>query len=280
MEQLQTTALTINQPALTFSPTLPGSPSFKIITVWFQQSDKPITLSTDAPEHFQLASDSHPNFAPTLTLTPAVVGTYVHVRYLVQKMGSHTGQLTIKTGDAYETIALNGRSSYFLPVLRTSRLAGIRSAQNRVVPMATKLGLSLLTLIIAGTLGYLGYSNRCELFPTICQDEAKSLSVTPKNAIVLSAQTEATLNKKKVVKQKRMNPLLKKATVVISRNQASTKSISNLPDTSQRMVRSHSNIDKSFTNKKLTNQRNSDTGDNSINPSTEESELERELNKI
>lgn len=152
-------ALTVSQSALSFTGATPEKPVFQVLTLAQRYSDQPVTLTTDAPGHFQLASDSQPGFASSLTFIPLPTGSHVHVRYVASRQGTHTGQLTIRNAHETRTVELTGRCRGLLPVVMSTPRP------------STGLWAGLLALLVAGGLTY-GYSNRCQLFPALCFDAA------------------------------------------------------------------------------------------------------------
>ncbi len=135
-----------------------------------QHATTPVNLSTDAPGLFQFASDGRPNFAPTLTLTPAETGTYVHVRYAPVKSGYHTGQLFIESPYASLTVELTGRSNGLVPALRRVAATDPLLTDSPLLPARRWLGIA--TVLLVGGLVYGGYAYRCTLFPALCQTDA------------------------------------------------------------------------------------------------------------
>lgn len=156
--------LTVSHPTLIFPQTSPGKPSFMVLTIAQQPGNAPVTLTTDAPDYFLLASDNRPAFSPTLSFTPSVAGAYVHVRYSASKNGRHFGTLTIQNQNDKRTVTLEGRSSGFLPAFRQD----IQHHPNQ--PAIAKRWMKLLSLVVIGGLAYAGYTNRCQLVPALCQE--------------------------------------------------------------------------------------------------------------
>lgn len=157
IERSLPSVLTVSQSTLTFAGSSPGKPAFQVLTIAQQPADAPVTLTTDTPDYFQLASDRQPAFAPSLTLVPSPTGTHVHVRYAPNRRGLHTGQLTIHSVYGNRTVVLEGRN------------AGLLS-----VPPIIKRGIGLLALAVAGGLAYAGYDNRWQLLPALCRDSASN----------------------------------------------------------------------------------------------------------
>ena len=174
--QVQRPVLTFSEPLPAFARTSPGKPSFLILTIAQQYTNAPVMLSTDAPEYFQLASDSRPVFLPDLTLVPSPTGTHVHLRYAAQKTGVHHGHLIIETGYETRTIALKGRSSGLLATLDKTPLS-VRPASLPQPAVAlpehtagSKRWLGALALLVVAGLAFAGYRNRCQLFPALCEN--------------------------------------------------------------------------------------------------------------
>lgn len=153
----QKTALAINSPTLTFAPTVPGRPSFLVLTINQQQDDLPVTLTTDATDVFQLATDSSPRFGPTVTFTPSPMGSYVHVRYMADQRGLHTAQLLLTSAYENTAITLTGRSKGLLPAMTGS--------QNH--PPVSRIHSSLLTLLVLGGIAFVIFSNIYQLLPAL-----------------------------------------------------------------------------------------------------------------
>lgn len=162
--------LIVSTDALLFPKTAPGKVRSMILTISQQHTDTPVTLTTDTPERFQLASDSRPAFGPSLTIVPSPTGTYVHIRYTPQRFGKHIAQLTIEAPYDTRTITLTGRSGGILaPGGRVSA-----TVPRRIEPPATAaparrpVGV-VVALLLAGGLAYAGYTYRCQLVPSLCQ---------------------------------------------------------------------------------------------------------------
>ena len=159
--------LIISQSELSFVQTAPNKPHFLLLTIAQKGVDTPVTLTTDAPEYFQLATDSRPAFLPALTLTPSATGTHVHVRYASSDYGWHTGQLIIQNGYGTKTVALEGRRMGLIPVIQ-KQLPVVRQAlalpQPRQRLFTKKLTLWVALTIILG-IGYTAFINRNSFFP-------------------------------------------------------------------------------------------------------------------
>lgn len=145
---------------MTFGATTPGQARFLVLRLTQTHAASAITLMTDAPEQFQLASDSRPAFGSSLTLTPPAGGAYVHVRYAPTKTGLHTGHLFIESPFASLTVDLAGRSSGLLALRRVGTADPLLTSSPVQPSFASaRLWLSGLALLAVGGLAYLGYSN-------------------------------------------------------------------------------------------------------------------------
>ncbi|WP_373514439.1 hypothetical protein [Persicitalea sp.] len=140
--------LTVSASKLSFVQTTADKPSFLVLTVEQQGVNEPVTLTTDAPECFQLAIDSRPVFSPKLALTPASRGTHVHVRYFSNKGDVHTGQLIIQNGLKIKNVVLEERHTRFLPAIQPHWPA-IRKSAGTVRPQQAPLSKPLVFLLLA-----------------------------------------------------------------------------------------------------------------------------------
>lgn len=195
---LPQSTLIISESALSFSQTAPDKPSFAILTIAQQHSKEPVTLTTDAPDYFQLASDSRPAFLPTLTVMPSPIGVYVHVRYSASKSGFHAGQLTIQNSLEKRTVVLEGRSSGLLANIRAYPIVSgpVKSSSlSEHLPRARRW-VGALSIVVMSGLAYAGYANRCQLFPTLCRaPEAGLPSVQEVRALPTLAHENTTPEK-------------------------------------------------------------------------------------
>lgn len=162
-------ALIVSNTSLEFAKTFRGKPQFQLLTIAQQDADTPVTVSTNAPDQFQLACDERPAFTTSLTFTPLIMGTYVHVRYAPVRLGVHKAELLIETPYETQVVTLVGRSTGIAPTL--SNIQAIAGRSNAVNRNRDRKGnwLGLLAVLIAGGLGVFGYLYRCQLAPSLCQ---------------------------------------------------------------------------------------------------------------
>ncbi|MFD2937174.1 hypothetical protein [Spirosoma flavum] len=283
-ELSQMPTLTVSEPVLTFATTSSGKPSFLVMTVKQQHSDSPVTLSTDAPDYFQLASDSRPYFASTLTLTPSPTGSYVHVRYVSDKSGLHKGQLLIHSAYEDSTIALTGRSAGLLPmVLHAPSQPGL-----------TKWILWAFAIVVVSGLAYTGYTNRCQLFPALCQGTITS-QPTKKITVPEIIRINDDPSEKKVVKSEIPQKMVTKTVespipqTPVSSNKPDDRSteppVLNAGNEQRNVAESRNAIRPASSRKPSIDQTINNVVDKrsrrraTATPKIEESELERELNQ-
>ncbi|WP_018618502.1 hypothetical protein [Spirosoma luteum] len=107
----------VNTSELLFVQTTTNKPVFLVLQIKQQGITSSVTLTTDAPEYFQFATDDYPIFLSSLTLTPDVInrGVYVHIRYFSGKVGVHKGELSIQNGVDSKYVSLRGQYMGFLP---------------------------------------------------------------------------------------------------------------------------------------------------------------------
>jgi hypothetical protein len=170
--------ITCSEQALAFPATPAGKPQFKTFTIEQKQANSPVTLTTNDPDNFQLASDSHPNFAPSLTLNPPIGRTHIHVRYVAAKAGRHSAELHVEAAYSTQTVSLSAQSVGMLQGLLT------RSAHPLppVVPAGSRWVPGVVLIAVAG-LGLFFYAFRCQLAPGLCTEpviqERSSIPRTP-----------------------------------------------------------------------------------------------------
>lgn len=285
-------ALMANYPALAFDQTSPGRPSFLFLIFAQQHTDTPITISTDASNYFQVATDSRPNFAPTLTFTPLSTGTYVHIRYLSGRSGLHQGQLFIETPYISRTVALIGRSRGLLPTVDTHQLlARFPKTDYSGWALTGNWWAGLLAVALVGGLALGGYSYCCQLFPSLCPDGMAGQTLTERsrsNAAELIISKKSTLTELKAdsgsvetSKTRLVSSISKVSAIKRTLKRMVPGSIQN-----QRSEASPSGIARNLVSRRsLTKQVDNIHFDSRLqpvpatNPASEESELERELNR-
>lgn len=170
---MTTSELTISEQSLTFPKTVPGKPVFLVLRVATDEKDVRVTASTDLPTVFQLASDARPIFGAMLSLVSEPSGTYVHIRYQPDRAGVHEGTLTLQSAVGTRTVTLTGRCG---------RIAATHTNANRVLTQTVASREANSTtrrtgMLIAGTavvvaLLYTGVTYRCQLLPSLCQQDA------------------------------------------------------------------------------------------------------------
>ncbi|GAB4033652.1 hypothetical protein [Spirosoma jeollabukense] len=284
--------LLVSESALTFSQTAPDKPSFRILTIAQQANgvSSPVTLTTDAPEHFQLACDSRPTFSPTLTLNLSSQATYVHVRYAASTSGFNRGQLTISSKDEERTIALEGYSAGFLPGIRALSPATLRPLVRPSIPQRLPL---VVALVMAVGLAYAGYSNRCQLFPALCNDKAISPIQTPEKLPISTLANVTDASEKAVLVPTELVEPSKAEEVVLPAHKPTNRPfLSALAKPARILRKNKTDAEKEGAYRNKTTAREKPTNPNAVNQldnrasrrvspvsASEESELERVLNQ-
>ena len=171
--------LTISHSELSFTQTAGDKPVYLLLTITQPLVDTPITLTTDTPAYFQLASDSHPYYGSTLTVVSSARTFYVHVRYAADRPGLHQGQLMIQTPHESKTVSLQGRRTGWLSVSPKFNTA-TRQPQLQSPKPTSQSGNWMVPVVLAvlSGLGYIGYTHKCQLFPDLCRDAAPKTIVT------------------------------------------------------------------------------------------------------
>lgn len=176
--------LNVSSSVLTFPDTTAGQPQFQVLTLVQEAAETPVTLTTDAPDFFHLASDERPQFAPNLTLTPRPEGTHVHVRYLAGQSGRHVGQLLVQSPYDTKAVTLHARSGRLLSLVPSNTKDFLRPQQPVSNFWQSPWGRVLALALISG-LALVGYGNRCRLAPRLC-DETTTVATTPERPVVRS----------------------------------------------------------------------------------------------
>ncbi|SOD92056.1 hypothetical protein [Spirosoma fluviale] len=170
-------SLKISQSTLIFTQATVDKPCYLLLTVAQQYADSPVTIETDSPDHFLLATDDQPIYKPKLTFVPSPEGTYVHVRYMSSQRATIQALLTVQSPYATQTVALKGRTAGLLAVVQkaipTRNLPQLASGTE---PHTRKRWIALGLVAVLSGLGYAGVMYRCEIFPGLCQPTSVSES--------------------------------------------------------------------------------------------------------
>ena len=278
LRRVDNSSLLVNQPVVTFPGTSPGKPSFRVITIAQQGPGTPVTLTTDAPDYFQLASDSHPAFASSLTLTPSPVGTYVHVRYAADRYGSHTGYLTIQSDNQSETVTLKGRNVGPLT---------LPDSLNQAV--VVRRGAVFLAMTLVMGLAWAGYSYRCQLFPALCQAVVSNHPTNNVPAHIPAAARDGEATRRQTTPTTTTEPVRspgRQASAPTATGRSTKQPVDDVTDSQYNVSSSRSLIPDAGDRSKPAKQSTGDIVDKRLRrqnrvptPVIEESELERELNR-
>ena len=176
-----------------------NKPSFRVFTLSQQPANLPLTLTTDAPEYFQLAADGSPRFLPELTLTPLVSNTYVHVRFLTTEAGQHVGQLSITNGQETIEVELVGQRRRRSMVRLFRPLANEQSSAR--LTHSVKPVLLLLSIALLAAVGYAVFSNRLFQRHAVSKPAVSVSSPVPKTEPVSSAEVDTPPKKERTAKR-------------------------------------------------------------------------------
>ncbi|MCX6219261.1 hypothetical protein [Spirosoma sp.] len=189
--------LRINKSTLTFTQTAVDKPCFLLLTVAQLHAASPVTIETDAPDHFLLATDDQPTYKPRLTFVPSPEGTYVHVRYISPKWASKQAVLTVQAPYDTQTVTLEGRTAGLLAVVQkvvpVRTLPQLASGTRQSVQPFRKSWIALAVLAVASGLGYTGVKYKCQLFPSLCQSAPISKSAVEQTPALLADSATADL---------------------------------------------------------------------------------------
>jgi hypothetical protein len=277
----QTPSLTISHPAVVFAPTSVGKPAFQVITIAHAHADTPISLSVSAPEYFTLAVDSHPRFVANLVVTPASLYSYVHIRYVASKRGKHEGQLTIRTADGLQTIVLTGQSSALLLSRRSLRAATIRVRSNHSNQWRAKKKMAGLLLLVAAGLAYLIYATLpwgAGLQSPKATVGSPTEQVARPGAIYSVAQSQLTTQSESNNADRRNKSQVAKKRSKPSGNEQTPKASDNKKRKATQIIPLVADARRPADLTTLPNPVAQETAQKGQNSSSEESDLERELN--
>ncbi|WP_425290739.1 hypothetical protein [Spirosoma linguale] len=254
--------LRINKSTLTFTQTAVDKPCYLLLNVAQLHADSPVTIETDAPDHFLLATDDQPTYKPKLTFVPSPEGTYVHIRYRSPNLTSKQAILTVQAPYDTQTVTLEGRTVGLLAIVQkvvpVRNLPQLTSGTRQPVQPSRKGWIALAVLVVAIGLGYTGMKYKCQLFPSLCQPAPISKSATEQTPALPADSATADLTVDTPVPEKR--PSVEKMTAQQPVKEAAESS-------SLKKSATQSNANKAPNRRK-------------IEPAEpdQESELERELN--
>lgn len=282
-----TPELLISDDALIFPRTVVGKPVFMVLRVAADERNIQVMLATDQPDLFQLADDNRPLFSTSLLLTPESAGTYVHIRYLPTRTGTHEATLTLESALGTRTVSLTGRSSR----LSTRSTSGNKALSRTVVTSrrsnstAGWVAAGLGSVALLAGLIYAGITYRCTLIPSLCREEtAAGPLVLPKSVTPERTEDKATVPARA---PKSIDPTpgyAAKVTEPVSKVQPARSDVVAKPVPVTRPI--SRSIEKPQSATRLTAPKGIPPAPASVLPArpkkatgaTEESELERELN--
>ncbi len=170
---MMTSELIISEQSLTFPKTVPGKPVFLVLRVATDEKNIAVTTSTDLPAVFQLASDDRPIFGSMLSLVAEPSGTYLHIRYQPDRPGLHEGTLTLQSAAGTRTVTLTGRCTRLSAVHTNPNNVLTRTVASGNMSSGTRrTGMMIAGAAVVVALLYTGVTYRCQLLPSLCQQDA------------------------------------------------------------------------------------------------------------
>jgi hypothetical protein len=264
-EQGLATTISVNRTSVDFDKTDIGDECFRLIKISQSGEGVPVTLSSNSPDLFQIAIGVKKLiFEDELTFSPAEGGTFVHIRFTPDRMGNHTGSLILKTANDQQIITLSGKGGNFIATPASEQISGLSSRWKWAA-----------MLVLVGGVGYAGYMYRCQLVPSLCDQPNEVQSVEAKPAVGPPAKetTNQELEAEPVGSSKEVQEekiLKSTTTATVARPDKQVRA-------SQDQPQSEREQDRKTTPAATRKQERRQTPTTS--PTSEESELERELNK-
>jgi len=170
---MTTSDLIISESSLTFPKTVLGKPVFLVLRVATDEKAVTVTASTDLPTVFQLASDDRPIFGSMLSLVSEPSGTYIHIRYQPDRAGLHEGTLTLQSAVGTRNVTLTGRCSRIAATQANANKVLTRTVASRDANATTRrTGRVIAGAAVLVALLYTGVTYRCQLLPSLCQQDA------------------------------------------------------------------------------------------------------------
>lgn len=204
--------LVVNEPVLRFKWALPNQRKFALLIISQRNASTPVTLSTNAPEQFQLACDSRPAFLSRLTLTPASTGTYVHVRYTPNGYIPQQAELRIQTPYETKVVPLIGQSLQLMPSrsieAKVALPVSLPAPATHHAPPVQRASIPswviLFGIMVLGEVTFIGYNIRCQIAPGLCEFLGRSSSI---ESSVMSANSTSGQTSVKRVRQVLSKPV-------------------------------------------------------------------------
>lgn len=163
-------ALQVSKSVLHFDQTDPGEESFLTLKITPPHPNTLIVVSVQDMNLFQVAVGiERLAFKQVLTFKPEAAGSYIHLRYTPERTGRHQSVLTVEAPATAETvrIPLVGRTGGMigLPLPTINRLP---AGEYPVRRPARSLVTSLLVGGLLLGIGYVGYTYKCQIWPSTC----------------------------------------------------------------------------------------------------------------
>ncbi|PMD89358.1 hypothetical protein BWI97_24760 [Siphonobacter sp. BAB-5405] len=153
--------LEIGTTTMDFYPVKVLKPQFGLLTIRTLTTDLPIHIQTDRPDLFQVASDERPEYLPGLRMIPQSKNTYIHIRYLSDRLFAkpQIATLFIQTQSETHEVMLTAHPMSRLSTMAKSSAWMVRGGGSML--LASSLFFGLYTI----------YQHRCEWFPGLCEQK-------------------------------------------------------------------------------------------------------------
>lgn len=154
--------LELSTTVIDFHPVKVSKPEFALLTVQPDATVKSISIHSDRPELFQIASDQYPDYRANSRIEASNKITYIHIRYLSSQSfpKPQSALLFIQAESEIREVALIAHPTSRWTTLSRSYIGG---------------SLLLISGLLFGV--YTAYQHQCEWFPSFCQQ--KQVQVQP-----------------------------------------------------------------------------------------------------
>ena len=187
--------LFVDGSTVSFNQTEPNETDIIFLKIRQQGAITPVALAIHDSNRFALATSTQEvDFTPNLTIDTPFDGTYVYIRYVPSRSGRDVARLVITTPYDTKTVSLEGQANIVAGWYRLRDWPDLLtpwrmlSRQPAVAPVR-KWALSSLLLVMG--LGYASYTYRCQLAPSLCQNQnvVKTIVHSQKHTLVRGTVT-------------------------------------------------------------------------------------------
>lgn len=260
----KTGAVFVNKTSVDFDKTDIDDECFRLIKITQEGESAPVNLYSDSPDVFQIAIGVKKLvFEDELTFTPGEGGTFVHIRFSPNRTGHYTGNLVLKSGEGQQTVTLNGRGGSYIAAPASEQLKGLS-------PLLKWAAI----LVVLGGVGYTGYTYKCQLIPSLCDqaNDIQQVNNEPSDNLPVPAATSQE------AKVETIEPATKVSAEPVVKPSARVNKVQTQNGKDQTTVRNEKNTEQKAVNTTRSSQTQKSKPAQKA-PASEESDLELELNK-